>query len=167
MDCSSPLYLRIKQALQWLKQNKQILQRDVAAKMGITEVAFSYGMKRVKDKSDENFVISFHQATKQIFSLDWLLYGEGNMLDDKAKSSDGLSSGIPSWADSLIELVSSNTKSIEFLKKENESLRQEIRGLRNVLKSIGSDIRKAHRTATYDGKTIKLPIAAENINNQK
>ena len=69
------LYVRMKQAVQWIKQNKQMLQKDIAAKMGITEVAFSNGMKRIKEKADDDFVISFHQATDEVFSLEWLLNG--------------------------------------------------------------------------------------------
>lgn len=75
MPVTSPLYMRMKQAVQWLKQNKELLQKDIATQMGITDVAFSNGMKRIQEKFDEDFVIRFHQATDEIFSLDWLLNG--------------------------------------------------------------------------------------------
>ena len=88
MSETSPLYLRIKQAIQWLKQNKQMLQKDIAAQMGITEVAFSNSMKRVQIKNDDDFVISFHQATGELFSLDWLLNGTGDKFADKSKTQE-------------------------------------------------------------------------------
>lgn len=78
MPITSPLYLRMKQALQWLKQNKRLLNKDVAEKMRMTNVAFSNGMKRIQIRTDEDFVIKFHQATGEIFSLDWLLNGTGD-----------------------------------------------------------------------------------------
>jgi transcriptional regulator with XRE-family HTH domain len=75
----------MKQAIQWLKQNKGLLQKDIAEKMGISEVAFSNGMKRIQMKWDEDFVVKFHQATGEVFSLDWLLNGGGDKFADKSK----------------------------------------------------------------------------------
>jgi len=77
--------MRMKQAVQWLKQNKNMLQKDIASKMGMSEVAFSNGMKRIQMKWDEDFIISFHQATGEIFSLDWLLNGTGDKFAEKIK----------------------------------------------------------------------------------
>ena len=86
MPVISPLHIRMKQAVQWLKQNKGMLQKDIAEKMGITEVAFSNGMKRIQIKWDEDFVIKFQQSTGEIFSLDWLLNGTGGKFADKSKT---------------------------------------------------------------------------------
>jgi len=85
MSETSPLYIRMKQAVQWLKQNKNMLQKDIASKMGMSEVAFSNGMKRIQMKYDEEFVIKFHQATDEVFSLDWLLNGTGEKFAEKSK----------------------------------------------------------------------------------
>ena len=86
MSVISPLHIRMKQAVQWLKQNKGMLQKDIAEKMGITEVAFSNGMKRIQMKWDEDFVIKFQQSTGEVFSLDWLLNGTGDKFADKSKT---------------------------------------------------------------------------------
>ena len=88
MPVISPLHIRMKQAVQWLKQNKGMLQKDIAEKMGITEVAFSNGMKRIQIKWDEDFVIKFQQSTGEIFSLDWLLNGTGDKFADKSKTKE-------------------------------------------------------------------------------
>lgn len=85
MPVISPLYMRMKQAVQWLKQNKNMLQKDIASKMGMSEVAFSNGMKRIQMKWDEDFIIKFHQATDEVFSLDWLLNGTGDKFVEKVK----------------------------------------------------------------------------------
>ena len=68
----------MKQAVNWLKREKNLLQKDIAEKMKMSEVGFTRAMERIKHKNDENFVIKFHQATGEIFSLDWLLNGEGD-----------------------------------------------------------------------------------------
>lgn len=71
----TPIYLRMKQAVTWLKQNKDLLQKDIAKSMGMSDVSFSRGMERLQHKIDEAFVVKFYQATGEIFSLDWLLNG--------------------------------------------------------------------------------------------
>ena len=57
--------------------------RDIAESMKITEV--SNGLKRLQTKLDEDFIISFHQATGGKISLEWLLTGKGEMVANTAK----------------------------------------------------------------------------------
>ena len=73
----------MKQAVNWLKREKNMLQKDIAEMMGISDVSFSNGMRRLQLKDDEAFVIKFHQATGEIFSIDWLLNGEGDKFAPK------------------------------------------------------------------------------------
>ena len=82
------LHQRLKQAIVWLKQNKNILQLDIAEKMSMSTVGFSRGLARCKEKNDEDFVIKFHQATDEVFSLDWLLNGTGDKFADKLKKQE-------------------------------------------------------------------------------
>jgi DNA-binding transcriptional regulator LsrR (DeoR family) len=82
------LHQRLKQAIVWLKQNKNILQIDIAKNMGMTTVGLSRGLARCKEKNDEEFVIKFHQATGEIFSLDWLLYGTGEKFTADIKKAE-------------------------------------------------------------------------------
>ena len=85
MPVISPVYMRMKQAVTWLKQNKQMFQKDIAEKMGMSDVSFSRGMDRIQHKLDEDFIIKFHQATEEIFSLDWLMNGTGDKFSGKVK----------------------------------------------------------------------------------
>lgn len=82
------LHQRMKQAIVWLKQNKNMLQLDIAEKMGMTTVGLSRGLARCKEKNDEDFVIKFHQATGEIFSLDWLLHGTGEKFTADSKRTE-------------------------------------------------------------------------------
>ena len=82
------LHQRLKQAIVWLKQNKNMLQLDIAEKMSMTTVGLSRGLARCKEKNDEDFVIKFHQATDEIFSLDWLLYGTGEKFTADIKKTE-------------------------------------------------------------------------------
>ena len=81
----NPIYLRLKQAIDWLKFNRHMMKQDIAAKMGMTGVSFSRGLARCKEKNDEDFVIKFHRATGEIFSLDWLLHGTGEKFTADSK----------------------------------------------------------------------------------
>lgn len=82
------LHQRLKQAIVWLKQNKNMLQLDIAEKMSMTTVGLSRGLARCKEKNDEDFVIKFHQATDEIFSLDWLLHGTGEKFTADIKKAE-------------------------------------------------------------------------------
>lgn len=88
MEKGLSLNLRLKQAIEWLKSNKQMKQMDIAKKMGITEASFSRGIKRCEERVDSGFVIKFHQATGEIFSLDWLLHGVGDKFPGKEKQEE-------------------------------------------------------------------------------
>ena len=88
MEKGLSLNLRLKQAIEWLKSNKQMKQMDIAKKMGITEASFSRGIKRCEERFDSGFVIKFHQATGEIFSLDWLLHGVGDKFPGKEKQEE-------------------------------------------------------------------------------
>ena len=91
------LYVRVKQALTWLKRNKGILQKDIADKMGMAEASFTRALSRVKEKNDKDFVISFHSAVKDFISLDYLLDGKGDLLieNEKAVSPDDVRPAVP------------------------------------------------------------------------
>lgn len=78
------LYIRVKQALTWLKR-KGVLQKNIAKEMGMAEASFTRGLSRIKEKRDEDFVIKFHSAVSKFISLDYLLYGNGDMLIDNNK----------------------------------------------------------------------------------
>ena len=120
------LYQRLKQAIVWLKQNKNMLQLDIAEKMNMTSVGLSRGLARCKEKNDEDFVIKFHQATGEIFSLDWLLYGTGEKFTadiKKAESAPAVPASTPVDTSSAINAaLAAQMESIELLKSEKATL---------------------------------------------
>ncbi len=81
------LYIRVKQALSWLKRNQGILQKDIAERMGMAEASFTRALARIKEKNDEDFVISFHSAVSDFISLDYLLHGVGSLVTEDEKVS--------------------------------------------------------------------------------
>ena len=149
------LYIRVKKSLNWLKRKKGILQKDIADKMGMAESSFTRALARIKEKNDEDFVISYHAAVSKFISLDFLLYGEGSMLtfdagceemEHEIKETKKLIDGFDSPnqtidQSSLVnaalaakdetirskeETIESLRETIESLKRENSMLRQQI-----------------------------------------
>ena len=142
MPETSPLYIRMKQAVQWLKQNKNMLQKDIASKMGMSEVAFSNGMKRIQMKYDEEFVIKFHQATDEVFSLDWLLNGTGEKFAEKSK---------PQEQRPIIDHSSMVNASISAYIQLTNRLDEDLKK-----KEIEMQERLAEKDATIESKTAQI-----------
>lgn len=132
MSKSSPMYLRIKQAVQWLKRERNMLQRDIAEKMGMSEVSFSRGLERVQVKSDEKFVIKFYQATGEIFSLDWLLNGTGDKFasEEKPQEQEPQAPGNLDFSTYINALLAKTDETIASMKRElaakDETMKREL-----------------------------------------
>ena len=143
------LYIRVKQALNWLKRNKGILQKDIADKIGMAESSFTRALARCKETEDKDFVILFHSAVNKYISLDYLLYGEGELtlqtyqkfddmervLKDAQKTTDSFDSPKQTIDQSSLvnaalaakdETIASQRETIESLKRENALLRQKL-----------------------------------------
>lgn len=120
------LHQRLKQAIVWLKQNKNMLQLDIAEKMSMTSVGLSRGLARCKEKNDEDFVIKFHQSTGEIFNLDWLLYGVGEKFTadiKKAEPATAVPAPTPVDTSSAINAaLAAQMQAIESLKSEKATL---------------------------------------------
>lgn len=120
------LHQRLKQAIVWLKQNKNMLQLDIAEKMGMTTVGLSRGLARCKEKNDEDFVIKFHQATDEVFSLDWLLHGTGEKFTadiNKSVSQPSTPASSPIDPSSILNAaLAAQMQTIESLKSEKATL---------------------------------------------
>ena len=150
------LYVRVKQALNWLKRNRGILQKDIADKIGMAESSFTRALSRCKETDDKDFVILFHSAVNEYISLDYLLYGEGELtlqidhkfdnmeqsLKDDHNTIDGFGSPKQTIDQSSLinaalaakdetikskdETIASLRETIESLKRENDALRQQM-----------------------------------------
>ena len=116
------LHQRLKQAIVWLKQNKNMLQLDIAEKMSMTTVGLSRGLARCKEKNDEDFVIKFHQATGEIFSLDWLLHGTGEKFTADSKKAEPA----PTTPTSVIDSSSAINAAIAAYAELTNRLKQEM-----------------------------------------
>lgn len=68
-------------AMAYLKEKHIIMsQKDLAEKMDADATTLSRAIKGQERYLTEKFLYRFNTATNGIFNLDWLLYGEGEML---------------------------------------------------------------------------------------
>lgn len=134
------LYIRIKQALTWLKRNQGILQKDIADKMGMAESSFTRALARVKEKNDEDFVISFHSAVSEYISLEYLLEGKGELVCDNTKdaATDSFSeptSRIPDMSSVFNSALAKADETIETMKARISDLQRTIADKEEIIKA--------------------------------
>lgn len=161
MPTISPIYMRMKQSITWMKHNKKMLQKDIAEKMGMTDVSFSRGMDRIKHKLDEDFIISFHQATGGVFSLDWLMKGTGDMFGKQNAASP--STDEPTV--NIIELYASLIKNIEGIRQQLKKELAEVQQLKQEYLTARDDFRTAiaalHPSIKYTNPSEPSLMVAE------
>lgn len=72
---------RLKVAIEFLKnQGKVHKQKDVAITMGASEATISNALKGDESKLTDRFLHRFNSAYGDIFNIEWLIKGEGEML---------------------------------------------------------------------------------------
>ena len=169
------LYIRVKQALTWLKRNQGILQKDIADKMGMAEASFTRALARVKEKNDEDFVISFHSAVSEYISLEYLLEGEGELVCDNTKDAATNSfteptPRIPDMSSVFNSALAKADETIETLKTLNAALQRTIADKDEIIKSRDAEIinlkRQLAAATTSDLSRFPFTIGAAENNKQ-
>ena len=148
----SPTSLRMKQALEWLKRNKGMIQKTIAEMMGISEVTFSRSLSKLAEKFDADFIISFNQSTGNHFNLDWLLYGEGEMIINQHNTSEA------NKEDVLIESLSEQIKS---LTAQNASLVSTINELSKTMSALVEENQRLKSPTAYRSMSVVPSMVAD------
>lgn len=143
-----PSRIRLKQAIEWLRANKNMQQKDIARHMGIVEASFSRGLKRCEYNVDSDFIIKFHQATDGVFNLEWLLEGTEPMLAvdvSKVNSRQPESTEID-----MLELYAQRIRLVDDLRVTLKAELEEVKAIREELKNARDDFRDAtYRLTQY------------------
>ena len=159
------LYIRVKQALTWLKRNQGILQKDIADKMGMAEASFTRALARVKEKNDEDFVISFHSAVSEYISLEYLLEGKGELVSDNTKdavtnSFSEPTSRIPDMSSVFNSALAKADETIETLKARIADLQRTIADKDTIIRDREARIVSLERqlAAATTGDITRYPF---------
>ena len=162
------LYIRVKQALAWLKRNQGILQKDIAERMGMAEASFTRAIARIKEKNDEDFVISFHSAVSDFISLDYLLHGVGSLVtEDEKVSSRSMtvtSQQLPDMSSVINAALAAKDETIATLNDRIADLQRTIADKEEIIKARESRIAELERqlaaAATSDLSRYPFTIGA-------
>lgn len=166
------LNLRLKQAIEWLKANKQMKQMDIAKQMGMAEASFSRALKRCEERVDTNFVIKFQQKTEEIFSIEWLLEGTGPKftkdLDEPVSTPSAApidsSSAFNAAISAYVQLVESRNKEIEEKNARIKDLERTIQDKETIIKDRDAKIveleRRLAAVSTSDLERYPFAIGA-------
>ena len=121
-------------AVDYLIESKRITgQKELAELTGINESTFSNIRNKKKNVTDKT-IYKLLDAFPGIFNSDYFRLKAYHLLaDEPVQASEPAPDyvALPKWADSLIQLVASQTKTIEDLRREVATLHQEI----NIFKS--------------------------------
>ena len=132
------LYIRVKQAIAWLKRNQGILQKDIADRMGMAE-----------EKNDEDFVISFHSAVSDFISLDYLFHGVGSLVtgDEKvsSRSMTSTTQQMPDMSSVFNSALAAKDEAISALKDRIVDLQQTIADKVEIIKARDARIADLER----------------------
>lgn len=121
---------RINAAYDYLIRTQVITKQEDLAKIMETKVAnISSALKGNEKYLTNGFIIRFHEKTSFAFSLEWLLYERGEMLTRPYEKTSEEVKPMPRWADALVQLVAENTKILESLRSEYQTLVSKINQL--------------------------------------
>lgn len=142
---------RLMEAYKYLRSTGYIhTQKQLAEKMSATEGNVSKALKGDAKVLTDNFIVRFCQSFPGIFNMDWLLNGDGDMLMNhntfptvftgatKAAEDDPRPI-LPTWADTLINILSRQISENESL---HAQLRQSINEVNDLKKQLSEVIEK-------------------------
>ena len=126
-------YERFQKAYEYLKSHGAFHSKtELAELLGRTRAHVSGAYHGKEPFFNDSFLRSFCQKFPEI-NIDFLLHGEGEMVNTP-KASEPMSDyvALPRWADSIIQLVTEQVKTIEDLRREVAALHQEISNLKRT-----------------------------------
>lgn len=169
-------------AVAWIFENTDIKdQKTLAEVTGITETTISRILNDKVKQPSHDTILRLNKSFDNIFNMDYfagrsvvmlnadVAYFQKNPDKSPFHLPENKEQEIPSWADSLINLVSNNTKATEALVRENAKLKESIQSIIEENKKLRSDLtnlskQNNHQPVFYDATEESLSMAAEDIN---
>ena len=125
---------RFRVALDYLYKNGLVAdQRELSERIGISETSISQILNNRVQKPSEATIRKLNEAFGNIFNPEYFRCNSEHMLaDEPLQASEPTTDyvALPKWADSIIQLVTEQVKTIEDLRREVAALHQEINNLK-------------------------------------
>lgn len=153
MANNHPAGLRLKEALRWLKTNKNMEQKDVAVTMGTSETTVSRNIRAALDgRPNADFILKLSEATGVSFNLQYIVNGTGTLL---AQQKEAEPTTVSPATDNILELHAQMIRHVDDLRQE---LHQELLAVRQLKDELRATIAELKSTTTHD-----YGIAAETL----
>ena len=134
MANNHPAGLRLKEALRWLKTNKNMEQKDVAVTMGTSETTVSRNIRAALDgRPNADFILKLSEATGVSFNLQYIVNGTGTLLAQQEKAEPTPASPA---TDNILELHAQMIRRVDDLRQELHDELIEIRQLKDELRQF-------------------------------
>lgn len=127
---------RFRVALDYLYKNGLVAdQRELSEKIGVSETSISQILNNRVKKPSESTIRKLNEAFGNIFNPEYFRCNSEHMLaDEPVQASEPAPDyvALPTWADSIIQLVTEQVKTIEDLRREVAALHNEISNLKRT-----------------------------------
>lgn len=140
MANNHPAGLRLKEALRWLKTNKNMEQKDVAITMGTSETTVSRNIRAALDgRPNADFILKMSEATGVSFNLQYIVNGTGSLLAQQEKKEPTTANPA---TDNILELHAQMIRRVDDLRQELHQELSEVQSLRQSLHQELSEVQK-------------------------
>lgn len=127
---------RFRVALDYLYKNGLVAdQRELSVKTGLSQKSISHILNNRVQNPSEATIRKLNEAFGNIFNPEYFRCNSEHMLaDEPVQASEPATDyvALPRWADSIIQLVTEQVKTIEDLRREVAALHQEISNLKRT-----------------------------------
>lgn len=145
MANNHPAGLRLKEALRWLKTNKNMEQKDVAVTMGTSETTVSRNIRAALDgRPNADFILKLSEATGVSFNLQYIVNGTGTLL---AQQKEAEPTPVSPATDNLLELHAQMIRRVDDLRQE---LHQELLAIRQLKDELRDTLAEIKSATTYE-----------------
>lgn len=145
MANNHPAGLRLKEALRWLKTNRNMEQKDVAVTMGTSETTVSRNIRAALDgRPNADFILKMSEATGVSFNLQYIVNGTGTLLAQKEEAEP---TPVSPATDNILELHAQMIRRVDDLRQE---LHQELLAIRHLKDELRTTLQELKSTTSYD-----------------
>ena len=126
---------RFRVALDYLYKNGLVAdQRELSEKIGISETSISQILNNRVQKPSESTIRKLNEAFGNIFNPEYFRCNSDQLLAEPLQVAEPMPEyvAIPKWADSIIQLITEQVKTIEDLRREVAALHNEISNLKRT-----------------------------------
>lgn len=126
---------RFRVALDYLYKNGLVAdQRELSVKTGLSQKSISHILNNRVQNPSEATIRKLNEAFGNIFNPEYFRCNSDQLLAEPVQVAEPMPEyvAIPKWADSIIQLVTEQVKTIEDLRREVVALHNEISNLKRT-----------------------------------